>query len=65
MTNAKKLLAAILTVVMLASLMTCFVFAATPVFAEDYVSYPSSPKIPEHKKTACIVSLKAGSLPLV
>lgn len=59
MTNAKKLLAAILTVIMVASLMTCFTFAATPVFANDYVSYPSSDKIPEIKNTACIVSVKA------
>ncbi len=63
MTNAKKLLAAILTVIMVVSLMTCFTFAAAPVFAEDYVSYPSSDKIPELKKTACIVSIKARNKP--
>ncbi len=59
MTKATKLLAAVLTVIMVFSLMTCITFAATPVFADDYVSYPSSDKIPEIKSTACIVSPKA------
>jgi len=59
MTHAKKLLAVILAVIMIASLMTCITFAANPVFATDYVSYPSSDKIPELKKTACIVSVQA------